>query len=504
MPVLSKTYNIAAGILKFDFTYSGIVTASLDDLDIVEIGELNYGYDNDNSIGLSIYPSNIDITVDDLTGDNYTKFKALIEGYSLSYPYNHDAVFNLKIYLNGQIIFKGILDELESDKDSWELTLKFVDGINKYKDVNIGNPYVLQKLWDNNVIFGARLNTTGTVGYGFGTMSYIEYGGDPSRSGYFVNDIQSGDRDTKLEHTIVQLFKLLNVDISVDFDIQYLFRDIIYGSETVNISRVYIRRILSNLLGRYVVIEKHRYPSDVIAYLNGNPDYTREQYFQVVYEDDLYKTYKHSFSGAVGSLKWEKGTDDKTIGELLKTLAYNFFTYFGFKNIDEVFFRHRRYLSSSVELTDIISMNKILDADKVEKVIINDYYSGNYASKGVNYGGSDSREILYKIPLNAFRTANSYEYRLNYFQGGHEKRVIHFIDVQSGYEDIPQEVISNAEWNAHKNFRDKYEFKLSGIDYNFDETYSVDQFNYQGKFRPLEISKNLFENKTSMKAIQID
>lgn len=507
MGVLSKTYNTASGELRFDFIYSTLISGvTLDDLDIVNIGELNYGYDNENNIDLSIYPSNIDIIVDDLTGDNYTKFRSLIEGYSLSFPYNHDLVFRLEISLNQQIIFKGYLDELESDKDKWELTLKFIDGINKYKDTNIANPYVLKKLRERGIIKGANYGSgvIPSVAYGFGQLNYVNVSGHPEKTGYYVNDLYTGDKDTLVSSVISELFKLLNDAITVDFDIQYLFRDILTGSQAVSIGSIYVRRILSNLLGRYVVINKIPNYSQRITYVEGNPEYTREQYFEIVYDDANYVVFKHTFSGYDGSYKWEKGTDDKTIGDLLKSLAYNFFSYFGFKNNERVFFRHRRYLSSPIQLTEILSMEKMLSTDKVQGVSVKDYYTENFASKGSSYGGSEFKTITYKIPLNTFRGDNNFEYRMTYKQSGAEKRVIYMKDLQIGVEDIPQETLSHAEWEAHKNYRDKYEFRLNGINYDFDSSYSVDYLNYQGKFRPVELSKDLLGNKSTMKAIQIN
>jgi hypothetical protein len=506
MPIISKTYNVAAGSLNFNFTYASLILQdTLDDFDIKNIDNLNKGIDTENNIDLSVYPANIDISVDDLSGDNYKKLSKLMQHYNITYPYNFDIVLKLEIILNGKVLFKGFLDEIESNKDNWELTLKFIDGVNKYKDVNIGNPYALKKLWDNNVIKGYRLGTSDTVAYGFSTMSYINYSAEPERSGYFVNDIQDGDKSTNMAHTIVQLFKLLNENIELELDVRILFRDVLTGSEQVDFARLYVRRILSNLLGRYVVIKKGQYPSEKMAYLNGNPDYTREQYFEVVYEDTEYKVFRHTFSGTVGSNKWEMGTDAGNVGELLKKLAYNFFCDFGFKDDrNNAYFRHRRPVSNSQALTDIISMTKLLSVDKVESVRIDDYYSDNYAKDGNDYGTEDYRKINYKIPLNTFRTGFSYEYRMSYLQSGTERRVIYFKDLETGFEDLPMEVISRAEWLAHRNFRDKYEFELYGIDYTLDSTYSVDQYNYKGKFKPVEISKDLMRNRTIMKAIQID
>ena len=190
----------------------------------------------------------------------------------------------------------------------------------------------------------------------------------------------------------------------------------------------------------------------------------------------------------------------KKISDILKVLAKNTFSYFGLKDFNTFFFRHKRFVTSPTELTSIISMNKILTVDRINIVKINDYYTDNYGQDGENTG---DKKIEYKIPLNAFPTDNGYEYRLNYYSGSTEKRVVHFYDSQINYKDLPQEVISRAEWEAHKNFRDQYEFELSGIDYEFDKTYSVNYENYSGMFRPITIEKNLLESKTKMTALEI-
>jgi hypothetical protein len=501
MEVYSKSYIIATGNLKFNFIYDYTASGGgWADFDILNIGELSYGYDNENNIDLAIYPTNIDITIDDLEGNNYRCFKNFIEHYSLTYPYNFESVFILEIYHNERRIFKGILDELDSDKDTWELTLSFVDGINKLKDISIANPAVLDKLFSRGII--SRVRKNGIAVYGFSHVRF--YGTSFETADWVVKGMETGDKDSNFKSTVVELFKLLNDNANVEFNIEYLFKDNI-GSPAGTIDNVKIRRILSHLLGRYIVIYKDEEIHN-IGYLPGYPEYSKPEYFELIYEDSSYRVFYHNFNGVIdgSGYVFRPGVGAVSIGEMLKIIAKNLFSYFGFKDSGEVFLRHRRFTSNTTLLTNIISMNKALSVDKIQGVKIEDYYTNNYGTDGSDYGTEGLRTVNYKIPLNTFPTANSFESRMLYWDGSHERAVIYFTDRQIGFTDIPQEVISRAEWEAHKNFRDKYEFELEGIDYEFDQTYSVDYLNYKGKFRPVELSKNLLNNRSTMKAIQIN
>jgi hypothetical protein len=150
-------------------------------------------------------------------------------------------------------------------------------------------------------------------------------------------------------------------------------------------------------------------------------------------------------------------------------------------------------------------MEKVLTVDQVQGVKIDDYYTGNYGTDGSDYDTNNIPTITYKIPFNAFRTdTGGWEYRLNYYVGGAEKRVIYFNDLENEFEDIPQEVISRAEWNAHKTFRDKYNITIDGIDIEFDKTYQINYKNYQCKVRIITMEQDFISNETNITAMEID
>lgn len=501
MALLYKTYDVAAGKVEFKFTFANTL-AAIDDFDILKLSPLQEGYDNNENTEIAVFPSNIDITIDDFTGDNYNNVKTLMESYTQNYPFNWKYLFSLEMKLNDEPYFTGFLDELQSNKNERELVLKFVDGVNKLKDVNIGNPYFLRYLSDAGVIKRTSVSLYGqVVGEGYGLKVYLhDYG-------VRVTDIENQDKDTRLQAVIEKLFRSILTNANINFQNDYLFGDSdTLIADMVTIDNVNVRRVSSNILGRYVVVPK----GHGNIFESGSEEYTKFEHFKVIYEDEQWITYYHDWSGNfptdINIKKWEKGVQGKNAVDVLKIIARNLFSYFGILANGDIFFRHRRFLSNPTELNSeqIEKMSKVLTVDKVHGVKIDDFYTNTYGSDGTIYESTTSKVINYKIPLNAFPTANAFEYRLNYFVGSTEKRVINFYDKQISFKDIPQEVISRAEWLAFKDFRDKYEIELIGVNYKFDSTYSVNFENYKGKFRPIMMEKDLEQNSTKLTALQIE
>ncbi|MBL8008114.1 MAG: hypothetical protein JNJ56_11325 [Ignavibacteria bacterium] len=495
---VEKTYDVPSGSLKLVFYYNESICGELEPFDIISVSEFQNGYDDEDNIDVAIYPSNIEITLDDYISRNYEKLKLLLQEYTGTYPYNYLEIFTVKIIHNAEVKFVGILDEIESDNSNWSITLKFIDRINNLKNTNIANPHLLKKLKDNNIIQGKR--ALDSYAYGFRDFVYrIENG---EHKGYVVNWLEYGDGECKLLDTLETLFKTIGDDIEIDFQNEFLFRE--PGAPYVGIQDLYIRRVLSNLFGRYVALKKAPPSNPVIYYLEDYPEYTKPEYFEKVFEDSEYVVFYHTWSGTLGSTLWHTGIGNVKVSEILKILAKNFFCYYGFKGSHSVYFRHKRFTSNPTTLTEIISMNKLINMDKVVGVKIEDQYENNvYTTYGKVFGATTDRLINYSIPLNSFLTDISYEYRLFYFISGVRKLVKYFKDKQQGYEGTAQEVIARAEFENWNNYRDKYEFELSGVNYPFDLTYRVDQYNYKGNFRPLQISIDYFENKTKMTAVEI-
>jgi len=514
MMLVYKTYSIASGFIEFKLYYEESIAGELTPFEILNIGELNYGYDNENNVDIAIYPSNISFTIDDFNGDNFSILSDIMSSYSATYPFNFGEVLTLEILVNGSRMFKGILDELESDSDNFELSLKFVDGVNKLKDINIGNPYVLNWLHRNGLLTRKTLTsglTPYAYSYGFKTIN-------PYSDGYGVKNLHQADINSPIENVIIMLFRLLDPYTEVDFDNSYKFGDLSepLGSY-VNIDEVKVRRLFSNLLGRYVVLSKSAsYPTEIVnnkpGVIVGDPgipdyNYNKPERFETVYEDADWKVYYHNWDGNPDDyvqLKFEKGLDERTVSSLLKTLARNLFSYYGYKTNGNVYWKHRRFNSAPVQVSsdNILSMTKMLTVDRTEGVKIVDYYeSTQYGMDGTDFGGDNSGLLTYRIPLNTYQTQNGYEYRMTY--GSTDKQVIYFYDTEIGYNDLPMEVISRAEYLQFQAFRDKYEIVLDGIDYSFHDTYRLNYRNYSGTFRPVTMAIDLVNNQTTLTGLEI-
>lgn len=505
MSSVVKTYHTASGELRFEFVYSALL-GSLDDFDIVDISPLRYGFDSDDPKAISVYPANIEITIDDLTGDNYTRFRKFFSHYNAVYPFNHYNVLHLVITLSGEVIFKGLIDKVGNEYADRTVTIDFVDGINRYKDAQIGNPYLLDRLWFRGVL--PRTSSEGNAyAYGFGSLPYLTHssGGQTVHSpGYFPGNIQSGDMDARLDGVIRELIWCHREDLTVSYQ-----NELRYGdentpvSEMVGIEQLRVRRVLSNLFGRYVAIRKITGLRNRIADVEPRLEYQSPDRFEVVFEDDDYVVFRHNWDGVLGDgTVWEKGVEEKKVSDILRLLAVNTFSYYGLSGSSKFFFQHKRFSSDPVNLTFVKEMSKSLMIDKVNEVVINDYYTGNYARKGNDYNIDDQR-LEYKIPLNAFRTLFGWEYRMNYYADTAIKRVIYFYDPALSIRDIPQEYLSLAEWQYHKDHLSQYEFELSGIDYHMDKTYRINVDNYDDYLRPVTIEKHLLDDFTNMTALQI-
>lgn len=510
MTNITKTYDIASGELRLEFYYDETIAELSDLFEAVELGNHSFGFDdNSNNRGISIYPSNINLTLDDFNEDNYKALRAFIENYNGEYPFNFMSVLYLDAYLNNALIFRGSLDTLESSKDDYALPLSFVDGINLFKQVEI-NYSLLLKLYQSGLIrgTGAFINNDSRA-FGFRQLKIKADG-----SGYYVYDIANGDKDTNLKNFIIQLFKLFDSNIDVDFDNGFTFGDLDTSlTDFVTIDSVNIRRIHSNLFGRYVVLDKTAgIPAEmkngdtILGNETQDLNYNKADRFKIIYESENHKVFFHDWDGNPDDnpgLLFHKGIEFTNIGELLLVLAKNLFSYFGFENHKTVFFKHKRDTVLPSRLENILSAKKELTIDKAEGVKILDWYTGNYGTDGSITALNENKLISYKIPLNAFRTDNGYEYRLNYYTNNQEKKVIYFYDTKLRYKDIPQEVISRAEWEQFRIFRDKYRLELDGVNFSFNQNYNFSYENYNATIRPLTIEKNYNEDSTIMTGVEI-
>ncbi|MBS1513853.1 MAG: hypothetical protein JSS63_02400 [Bacteroidetes bacterium] len=494
---------LASGNYRFIFHYNKIIAGTLTDFVIYELSNLSQGFEDENNDDLAIYPANIDITIDDETRTNFLRFKNLKDGYSDSYPFNFENVFYLEIYKDINVLwFKGILDTVEQGVEDYRVTLKFVDGINKLKDVSLGNPFVLDFLYQKGLI--NRIDN-GTMQNG----SYFAYGYKTEEHNLAAHifcgtgiNIEGADKDVYLKSVIENLFKLLNTQIILHFQNEFRFQEVENNYLEAEISEVMIKRVCSNLFGRYIVLKKSDYSSLVKS--SHDLDYTEPSNYQVVYEDSTWITYYHNWEGTLFPKVFHKGMNERKLSDFLKYLCRNLFSYYGFETPNKVFWRHKRFTNPSTSLNRILKLDADTSINKINSIRVKGINNKNEYLQGNSYENSTYDNLSFEIPFTVEDTTWGHESWLYFKRNSSDHQVVNIVDLQTNFTPAKvQEIIAKDEYELRKESRLKIETEVEGVDYTFNDTYKTVHENVQYVFRPIMMEKDLVNNTTKITGIEI-
>ena len=139
MPVQFHTYNsqftVPAGAAHLTINYASdeYQTDTLD-FDVVNIADLQSGYEDDDQ--LTFYPNVLTVTVDDFTRDNYDVLKYATQLRPPIFPINSSGTttgleqyYGVELKLNGITVFKGYVDSqnIQYDEQTGEMTFDALD-----------------------------------------------------------------------------------------------------------------------------------------------------------------------------------------------------------------------------------------------------------------------------------------------------------------------------------------------------------------------------------------
>ena len=334
MKIYSKTYSPAPDTtIKFDFHYDDAIADNFN-FDIIEISELETGYDGDDE--LAIYPGNIKITIEDYSRSAFLKIKSLYDKYVNIPPFNFKSVFFVKIYLNNSAasIFTGKLDTDIDDWNKQELTLTFTNAVNLIKNVDVRNPNILNKFCEKkcakwNVINVEILNGNKYL-WGLGSIDWsIASNGSYTITGVTMDDeVLSLYTDAIFTKFLDAMFESFNKDIVKQIIPTIKFQNT--GGTTPTIGGIASLRLpgikpVYDMFGRYMIIQ-----SEFSIRFNNIADHF-----------DYISTYK--FQDGRGNLKdyqlwcWKSGhgyAEELNAGELLKLIARSFFSRVIFYSFD--------------------------------------------------------------------------------------------------------------------------------------------------------------------------
>ncbi|MBS1494723.1 MAG: hypothetical protein JST55_14505 [Bacteroidetes bacterium] len=533
---LIKQYSLLSG--EYEFHFMGSVPK---DLNIFDISELSQGFEDPDNDDTSVYPSGIELTIDDFDDEsaNYNYFVNVLNLYNNRFPFNYEQVFYLLIKRNNENFFKGYLESVDRDVKEKQIVLRFTDGISKLKNTNLGDPRLLDYLHHRGLIPRTTLQIENISNpndpmirahqYGFSinaVNTQIGTTGNYTLKPGSIYAPRENDKDINLLGFITELFKILNPDIQIEFDCRLRFYN---NTELLSepVEMVGIRKILANLIGRYLVFKKGVL-RPIIGVTDSGDKFS--QSFERVYEDDEYITYYHNWNGdypLIGSgnpppvtlVHYNQGLGPLKINELLKTLARNLFSYYSFSSFDKVSWKHKRIFTNYTELKRILSMNVVAAPTKIKFVRVSDAYNKIENSSG-NIGTSATLEepdkLEYQIPFTAISEEYPEQSRLFFFSShlaDYKVSAAKLKDLENDdtnpNPDYIQQRIATSERNKKDEGYLQYEIEVEGIDYDFCETYKITrsaEFGVPGPqvfLQPVMMEKNLQENKTKITGVRI-
>lgn len=530
-----KKYKLLSG--EYEFCFMGNLAR---DLDIFEISELSQGFEDPDNDDTSVYPSGIEITIDDFDNNsgNYNFFLNALKSYNNRFPFNYESVFYLLIKKDGVNFFKGYLENVERDVKEKKVVLRFTDGISKLKNVNLSDPHFLEYLYNKQIIPRYEINLDGELkGYQYGFGAGI-HSNSENHGHYFINPgtVLGQEKNMNLALFIQEMFRILNPNITVDFDTRTLFSDD-SGVHQRGFTFLVIRKILSNLLGRYLVLRLDVARRILDVWRPPRDDESVSQYakdflyaFEKVYEDEHYITLYHNWGGPVlpPSVNiheipipeyFNQGLGPLKLNDLLKTLARNFFCSYSFSSCEKVSWRHKRYISNAQELTRINSLNIIADSKRTDFVKVSDAYNGVESSSGhagTNAGLEDINKLEFSIPFTATAAIYNEGSRLFFpspILGDYMAPVAKMKDQENEDSnpnpDYIQQRIATSERNKKDAGSVTYEIEVEGVEYDFCKTYKIISSDSNGLPRltayiqPVMLEKNLKENKTKITGVRI-
>lgn len=136
-----KTYNVTSGQIKLRIDYDKTYTSYDLDFDIISLGKLKYGYEDDDA--LTFYPNSFSLGFDDPERRNYDVLKLSLGEYNNNFPEGFLQYGGITLWLNNVIKFRGYIDQLtfEYNEDNRTLEFECIDVTRALRDMSVENVF---------------------------------------------------------------------------------------------------------------------------------------------------------------------------------------------------------------------------------------------------------------------------------------------------------------------------------------------------------------------------
>lgn len=479
MSTLTKTYETITGYYKFIFEYPYPLNTGFD---IVSLGEQSFGYEDQDEI--SIFPATFKFTITDFDWLNFPHFKKAIDNTVLTSPDGSRGAFyfpiTVTIYNGEQKVGRYAIDDVERNYEDYTLEITLSSGIEKLKEINVNNPYLVRRLqavghlkpeemrlmrknnddeWYSQFVgsdlagaFGEIKEYSGVTGLGFtawqtGTNVFqmhvspddpFSYGSSIVGNPAIATRVTKMIGQMKAMDFIKECAALINPDIQLTID-----NNIRFGNRstslTAKIEDIWITKIYRLIFGRVVVLRKSFYNlyinkanpflRNIDVSNNGIPSIEPDENNPYgiamvmtptkIWDDENYIAWELTGYGF-------NGTGDKSISGSLKDFCKSFLSGLDFQDLDKAIFYKRTYQQEGFPNPfgdgdgfgegNIISLRKRTVSNRKEYVKIS-YLGGAIIAERGRFTPYEDRRLEYDLKYSA-QEGSSYTVSISGFSGG--------------------------------------------------------------------------------------
>lgn len=520
MATYEKIYNAVNGVYKFQFVSPAEQNFTFD---VTGFGGIEYGYEDPNNEDV-LYPSTIEIKIDDYDNINYVKLFNLRASYfdnMNTFPFDFESRFHLKVFKDNVQIYFGKLESIEKELKDEEVTLTFSDGLTILKGLSWWNKSVSDYLADSadeigseahileresvNVMIGLE-QTTIPNAVGFNCFYRFDKPDPNINQWYLFRDMSPEGRTCNFgfKQFLHTLYKLLRSSITFSFYHSWQVdpQGSIGGISNIENNRFRIANLAEKIFGYYIIIPKtDREQSQV-------PLNVWMEYFELKQTMTINGTEYETWADKEDKREVPaREKYDYKINNVLKHLAGCFYAKTGILDLNQAYFIQKNYSASPT--TEYIVLDE--EAENAE-IRTDDPCFDRVCVKSIDLDRPDEHtegtganvktyEIDYDLQSDEGVAWNNFAWlsQDNFLYG------FDSVNGQGFYGANTTSAVMLSEYYYDNNTSESrlWNIKLERVDQNFIDVLKLykilsvnNQFDYTHKIRPITMKKEFINNKT--------
>lgn len=452
---------------------------------------------------LAFWPSNYDIVIRlEAIGLEVPRtavdFEAFLDGYSKKFPFNFKEVCFIEYFINGVIQHQGIINNVDFDERSDEITITVSSAAEFYKYVAL-----------NTIDFLEYMHSAGLTRHTvmFGENELIFYGFpnariNPGGAGIPANiELFAGDTNFNLKRFIELVFTSVNKDakVTMECDWRWHSSSASGSDEEVTFGALIINYIHQNILGKHILT---KLPFRLLVGLTeADWDLTDTK---VTDGGETFYLY---------SYKPYAGMEDKNLIEVIKSLCRNFYWRACFESFDEINLVRKSHVEASglnyIDNNSIAGMvKKSSFVPALKYLIVKDHFHPEYDSSergNFNKYTGTNEKLEIDIYLNAYAYGNQQKFFSLAFMKNKVVTGAMFVKEPGTNQSLQLSyLLAELEWAQRSRINNKVTMPLWSRDFKLSKNYSYDdERKIRTALRPMRLVKNEDTNCTEAEFVEI-